>query len=93
MTLSSAPGSSEIIAAAKMRFGELAGYSFDWKSFYNGYMEAAIPLAVQRTEMLRLIDDMLTMFQEDATTHATEERVEAWRESRKGWTIEKTQEV
>jgi hypothetical protein len=93
MNLSDGPVSAQIILDAKARFDELEKHRFDWRSFYNGYLEAAIPLAVQRTEMLRLIDDMLTMFQEDATTHATEERVEAWRELRKGWTIEKTQEV
>jgi hypothetical protein len=92
MNLPSAPGSTEIINAAKEQFEQLAGYELEWRSWINGYVQAAIPLAVQRTEMLRLIDDMLRMFQEGKATHATEERVEAWRELRKGWTTEQPQE-
>ncbi len=48
-------------------------------------MEGAIPAVCERSGMLRLIDDMLTMFREDSTTYATAERVEAWRTLRASW--------
>jgi hypothetical protein len=34
--------STEVIARAKKRFKELEHKGYDWKSFYNGFLEAAM---------------------------------------------------
>lgn len=36
------PSSKQIITEAHTRFNQLEDYGFDWRSFYNGYLEGTV---------------------------------------------------
>lgn len=71
--------STQLIAEAEKRFEDLAEKRFDYRSFYNGYLEGRTRQIDKALAAKTLIEDMLSVYREDSKTSlVTAERVEAW---------------
>jgi len=72
--------STQLIAEAEKRFEELAEKRFDYRSFYNGYLEGRTQQIDKALAAKTLIQDMLSVFTEDGRqVLVTDERVEVWK--------------
>ena len=74
--------STQLIAKIRERHKELQAKGFEWRDFYNAYLEGYTESIRELAEALVLIDDFLSCFDKDSFI-VTEERLEAWREERK----------
>ena len=51
-----APGSGELIASAKSTFDAMARYGFEWRSFYNGYLEGFAATVPEKSKLMELLE-------------------------------------
>ena len=51
-----APCSGELIADAKATFDAMARYGFEWRSFYNGYLEGFAATVPAKHELIELLE-------------------------------------